>query len=134
MADKVDSAAVQDGYQLYHHAFLFSKAGNWCVVQQGMSDESGTGRRYHWLSVSVTSFVNEPHEATCSEKTAATLNLVAAEQDTPPATSVEPSGSPDRVLKVVRRGLPFDICRRSICRDGMRWDCRTSIRITFGPC
>lgn len=27
MAAKVDSAAVQDGYQLYHHAFFFSTAG-----------------------------------------------------------------------------------------------------------
>src|SRR5687767_11062642 len=37
-AAKVDSAAVQDGYQLYHHAFFFTNTGDWCVVQQGMSD------------------------------------------------------------------------------------------------
>jgi hypothetical protein len=36
MVAKVDSAAVQDGYQLYHHASFFSKAGHWCIVQQGM--------------------------------------------------------------------------------------------------
>ena len=28
MAAKVDSAAVQDGYQLYHHAFFFSSTGH----------------------------------------------------------------------------------------------------------
>src|SRR5688572_25671301 len=50
LAAKVDSAAVQDGYQLYHHAFFFTAAGDWCVVQQGMHDGSRTARRYHWLS------------------------------------------------------------------------------------
>src|SRR6185503_11366878 len=49
-AAKVDSAAVQDGHQLYHHAFFFTAAGAWCVVQQGMSDAARTARRYHWLS------------------------------------------------------------------------------------
>src|SRR5512142_1079222 len=45
-AAKVDSAAVQDGYQLYHHVFFFTAKGDWCVVQQGMSDETATARRY----------------------------------------------------------------------------------------
>jgi hypothetical protein len=104
MAAKVDSAAVQDGYQLYHHAFFFSRAGRWCVVQQGMSDETRTARRYHWLSESVTSFVNEPHEAICSDMTTPTLNLVAAEHEPLRSTSVAlASGSPDRVMDVLRR-------------------------------
>lgn len=118
MAAKVDSAAVQDGYQLYHHAFFFARAGQWCVVQQGMSDETRTARRYHWLSESVTSFVNEPHEAICSDLTAPTLNLVAAEHEPLRSTSVElASGSPDHVLTLVRRAgamerdLPFDVPR-----------------------
>src|SRR5918999_5054114 len=67
MAAKVDSAAVQDGYQLYHHTFFFTRAGHWSVVQQGMSDTTSTARRYHWLSESLQSFVNEPHEAICSD-------------------------------------------------------------------
>jgi hypothetical protein len=78
-AAKVDSAAVQDGYQLYHHAFFFTRAGDWCVVQQGMSDASRTARRYHWLSDHVESFVNEPHEAVCCDARGAALNLVAHE-------------------------------------------------------
>jgi hypothetical protein len=115
MAAKVDSAAVQDGYQLYHHAFFFSRAGHWCVIQQGMSNETRTARRYHWLAESVTSFVNEPHKAICSDLTAPTLNLVAAEHEPLRSTSVElASGSPDRVITVVRRAgeeraLPFDV-------------------------
>jgi len=80
-AAKVDSAAVQDGYQLYHHVFFFTASGEWCVVQQGMSDASRMARRYHWLSDSVTSFVNEPHEAVCCDARAETLNLVAHEND-----------------------------------------------------
>jgi hypothetical protein len=80
-AAKVDSAAVQDGYQLYHHVFFFTAAGDWCVVQQGMSDATGLARRYHWLSEHVESFVNEPHEAVCCDRTGDTLNLVADDND-----------------------------------------------------
>src|SRR4026208_195598 len=35
---KVDSAAVQDGFELYLHAFIVSDEGCWTVVQQGMND------------------------------------------------------------------------------------------------
>jgi hypothetical protein len=63
MSAKVDSAAVQDGYDLYHHSFFFTPAGSWCVVQQGMSDLQGTARRYHWLGEGVEDFVCEPHAA-----------------------------------------------------------------------
>jgi len=80
-AAKVDSAAVQDGYQLYHHAFFFTATGDWCVVQQGMSDATGMARRYHWLSEHVASFVEEPHEAVCCDTRVETLNLVAHEND-----------------------------------------------------
>jgi len=79
MSAKVDSAAVQDGYQLYHHAFFFTPSGNWCVVQQGMNDANGMARRYHWLSSRLESYVNEPHAAVCAVRPADTLNLVAAE-------------------------------------------------------
>jgi hypothetical protein len=79
MSAKVDSAAVQDGYQLYHHAFFFTPAGGWCVVQQGMNDANGMARRYHWLSARIESYVNEPHAAVCAEASSPTLNLVAEE-------------------------------------------------------
>src|SRR6195256_478036 len=46
---KVDSAAVQDGFQLYLHGFIVSDDGRWVVIQQGMNDASGQARRYHWL-------------------------------------------------------------------------------------
>jgi hypothetical protein len=76
---KVDNSAVQDGYQLYHHCFVFTPKGEWCIVQQGMSDATAMARRYHWLSDNVTSYVSEPHAAICCDATADTLNLVARE-------------------------------------------------------
>jgi uncharacterized protein len=63
MSAKVDSAAVQDGFDLYHHSFFFTPQGQWCVVQQGMDAENGWARRYHWLGESVDDFVCEPHAA-----------------------------------------------------------------------
>jgi hypothetical protein len=103
---KVDSAAVQDGYQLYHHAFFFTRSGGWCVVQQGMNDDNGMARRYHWLSDAVKSYVNEPHAAVCAEAEAATLNLVAAESAPVRDASAELSREkPDVVLSALR-GLP----------------------------
>src|SRR5439155_10422490 len=63
MSAKVDSAAVQDGYGLYHHCFFFTPNGAWCVVQQGMNEARGNARRYHWLGETVDDFVCEPHAA-----------------------------------------------------------------------
>src|ERR1700759_4412511 len=54
---KVDSAAVQDGFDLYLHSFIVADDGKWCVVQQGMSDARSEARRYHWLSEGLESFL-----------------------------------------------------------------------------
>jgi hypothetical protein len=66
MSAKVDSALVQDGYQLYHHAFFFARGGSWAVVQQGMNTEKQTARRYHWFSENVNDLVSEPHSGISS--------------------------------------------------------------------
>ncbi len=60
---KVDSAAVQDGFQLYLHGFIVADDGKWVVVQQGMKDATATARRYHWLSEGLSTFVESPHAA-----------------------------------------------------------------------
>jgi hypothetical protein len=60
---KVDSAAVQDGFDLYLHGFIVTNDGSWVVVQQGMNDARRQARRYHWLSEGLKSFVDEPHTA-----------------------------------------------------------------------
>ena len=60
---KVDSAAVQDGFDLYLHGFIATDDGNWVVVQQGMNGDRRQARRYHWLSENLKSFVEDPHAA-----------------------------------------------------------------------
>jgi hypothetical protein len=60
---KVDSAAVQDGFDLYLHGFIVTDDAKWVVVQQGMNGDRRQARRYHWLSEGVGDFVNEPHAA-----------------------------------------------------------------------
>jgi uncharacterized protein len=78
---KVDNTAVQSGHQLYHHSFVFTADGSWCVVQQGMSDEHRTARRYHWLGERVASFAEEPHSAVCDDRRGVLVNLVATESE-----------------------------------------------------
>ena len=85
MSAKVDSALVQDGYQLYHHTFFFSRTGSWAVVQQGMNEQNGTARRYHWFSDEKTrpdfNFVCEPHYRIISDIKTLPLNLVAQKSE-----------------------------------------------------
>ena len=105
-AAKFDSAAVQDGYQLYHHVFFFTSAGDWCIVQQGMSDASRTARRYHWLSDTVESFVDEPHQAVCCDARGETLNLVAHENDPVRRAAAELAGQEPSVTLRALEKLP----------------------------
>jgi len=79
MAAKVDSALVQDGFQIYHHAFFFSRSGAWAVVQQGMNVAEQTARRYHWFSGNIKDLVCEPHSGIISDVRKPALNLVAEE-------------------------------------------------------
>ena len=74
---KVDSSAVQDGFQVYHHTFVLADDGSWAVVQQGMNLDWGTARRYHWLTAST--FDSDPHAAVAGQREADVLNLVAGE-------------------------------------------------------
>ena len=105
MSAKVDSAAVQDGYQIYHHAFLFDRGGEWAVVQQGMNEANGMARRYHWLSRSVVDFVCEPHSAVCCDERGETLNLVAEESTPARRTSAEVSIRPPNEVSQELRQL-----------------------------
>ncbi len=68
MTAKVDNAAIQAGYQLYHHSFFISESGEWAVVQQGLNFETNTARRYHWLSSELRSFIEEPHSGILGQK------------------------------------------------------------------
>jgi len=77
---KVDSSCLQDlqnPFQIYHHNLIFSKSGQWCVVQQGMATEIQKARRYHWLSSNIRDFTEEPHSGIVSDIKSKPLNLVA---------------------------------------------------------
>lgn len=76
LSAKVDSTAIQDGFQVYLHYFLVSDDADWSVVQQGMKPENGRARRYHWNSSRLKSFVEEPHTAICGDHQEDILNLV----------------------------------------------------------
>ena len=105
LAAKVDNTALQDGYQLYHHCFFFTRSGNWAVIQQGMNEKTAYARRYHWLGERVKEMTLEPHAAIVAErKEKEVLNLVAKEskpvQETLLALVKE---KPERILAEVKK-------------------------------
>lgn len=82
MAAKVDSSLVQDGFQIYHHSFFFSRNGAWTVVQQGMNTINQTARRYHWYSGSIDDLIVEPHSGIATQvPQTTTLNLTSKKSD-----------------------------------------------------
>ena len=112
MAAKVDSAAVQDGFGIYHHSFFVTSDGEWAVVQQGMRDNDGTARRYHWLGSQVKDFVNEPHAAVASDSRGEpVLNMVANESSGARNASTEFARLEPRIVdreiaRVITMALP----------------------------
>ncbi|MGE4063457.1 MAG: DUF763 domain-containing protein [Rhodospirillaceae bacterium] len=72
---KVDSAAVQDGFDLYLHGFIVADDGRWTVVQQGMNGGRGLARRYHWQSEGLKSFLDDPHSAIEGQGVGMIVNL-----------------------------------------------------------
>jgi hypothetical protein len=101
---KVDSAAVQDGFELYLHGFVVTADGNWCVVQQGMNDARREARRYHWLSENLTSFLDSPHAAIEGRSAGPIVNLADERaQDSRHAGLELVHAGPDRTVRVLRR-------------------------------
>jgi hypothetical protein len=114
MAAKVDSAGLQDGFQIYHHSFFFTRDGKWAVVQQGMNDANGMARRYHWLSDSVADFVVEPHQAIASQAAGTAVMNLVAKTSVPAQRAIaqishEP---PDRVITQLDRLKTLSMPRR----------------------
>jgi hypothetical protein len=112
MAAKVDSAAVQDGFGIYHHSFFLSTDGEWAVVQQGMRENDSSARRYHWLGSGVSDFVNEPHAAIASDGgEQLVLNMVASESSGARTASAEFARNEPRLVdreiaRVISMALP----------------------------
>lgn len=106
---KVDSTAVQDGFQLYMHNFILSSEGDWTVVQQGMNTETKTARRYHWSSENLRSFINEPHTGVTGENRGLILNLTANSAETTRQRILDFSKeNPDKALKEIQSVVKHD--------------------------
>lgn len=76
LSARVDNNAVGDGFQLYLHSFIVVKGGQWVVIQQGMNDQTGMARRYHWHSAALKSFVETPHSGIAGQPQGQIMNLV----------------------------------------------------------
>jgi hypothetical protein len=101
---KVDSAAVQDGFDLYLHAFIVSAEGRWCVVQQGMNERRREARRYHWLSEGLQSFLDSPHAAIEGRNQGSIVNLADARAERNRQASLElVHAGPDRPVSLLHR-------------------------------
>lgn len=101
---KVDSAAVQDGYDLYLHAFIVTSTGNWCVIQQGMNAERAEARRYHWLSDNAGSFLDSPHTAIDGRNRGNILNLAHERAQGNREAGLElVHAGPDRTIAVLKQ-------------------------------
>jgi uncharacterized protein len=98
---KVDSAAVQDGFDLYLHGFIVTDDGKWVVVQQGMNGERKQARRYHWLSEGLNSFVDAPHAAIEGVRQGNIINLTDRQADSSRRMQVEVLSSlgPDGIAR-----------------------------------
>ena len=73
---RVDNNAIADGFQLYLHAFIVTRDGDWAVVQQGMNAATRLARRYHWHSAAVRDFTADPHTAIVGANAGVIQNLV----------------------------------------------------------
>ncbi|HEV3301012.1 MAG TPA: DUF763 domain-containing protein [Planctomycetaceae bacterium] len=121
MSAKVDSAAVQDGFQLYHHVFLFTRDGQWCVVQQGLNGEQKAARRYHWLGEDVDDFVCEPHGG---------ISDLSPDRAAPP---VSPPRQLTRLNMVAGEAQSNRSASAAVICENPDWLCSQIERYTEGP-
>ncbi|MBW9118116.1 DUF763 domain-containing protein [Rhizobium cauense] len=100
---KVDSAAVQDGFDLYLHGFIVTDDGNWVVVQQGMNGDKRQARRYHWRSQGLQSFVDSPHAAVEGRQQGEIVNLADHRADASRKGQLDLLATlgPDRILREI---------------------------------
>ena len=107
LAAKVDNTAVQDGFQLYLHTFIVTKESDWSVIQQGMNPNERMARRYHWLSSSLRSFMEEPHTSVCGRNQGLILNLTdKLAAPTKEGIMELTKESPDKLMREVSIILP----------------------------
>jgi uncharacterized protein len=101
---RIDNNAIGDGFQIYLHSFVVSASGEWAVVQQGMNQQTGLARRYHWHSASVRDFACEPHTGIVGEHKGTILNLVDRRAKPAHDALLEIAAEhPDKTIREVRR-------------------------------
>jgi hypothetical protein len=101
---KIDSAAVQDGYDLYLHGFVATTDSRWCIVQQGMSEQQHEARRYHWLSENLGGFFDSPHSAIEGRNVGPIINLADRQAEPSRGAGLKlVQDGPDRTITVLRR-------------------------------
>jgi len=101
---RVDNNAVADGFQIYLHSFVLTSDGEWAIVQQGMNEQSGLARRYHWHSATVRDFTAEPHTAIVGEHAGTIMNLVDRRARPAQAALIEIArDDPRRTMAEIRR-------------------------------
>jgi hypothetical protein len=101
---KIDSAAVQDGYDLYLHGFVATTDSKWCIVQQGMNEQQREARRYHWLSEDLGDFFDSPHSAIEGRNVGPIINLADQQAERNRRAGLELlQDGPERAIAVLRR-------------------------------
>lgn len=82
MSAKIDNAAIQDGFTLYHHVIFFDDYGNWTIIQQGLNEKYKMARRYHWISDDLINYIIEPHKGIIgNERIPLCLNMTSKESE-----------------------------------------------------
>jgi hypothetical protein len=116
---KVDSAAVQDDFELYLHSFIIADDGRWTVVQQGMNAERKQARRYHWLSEGLESFVNQPHAAIEGRQQGEIINLTDRQAGASRNNQIELLSSlgPDGIVHKLQASAAHDTGRSTKCQE-----------------
>ncbi|HSQ24601.1 MAG TPA: DUF763 domain-containing protein, partial [Pyrinomonadaceae bacterium] len=110
---RIDNNAIADGFQIYLHSFVVAANGEWAVVQQGLNDQTGMARRYHWHSAWVKDFVAEPHTGIVGEHQGTIMNLVNANASPAQNAMLEISRErPEKTLRAAAASkgiLPDDV-------------------------
>jgi hypothetical protein len=116
---KVDSAAIQDGFDLYLHGFIVTDEGKWTVIQQGMNINNKQARRYHWLSEGLESFVDSPHAAIEGHNQGNIINLTDQRAKLSRSIQIEllKTSSPERILAEASKFENTNILSQKIITD-----------------
>jgi len=112
---RVDNNAIGDGFQIYLHSFVLTSQGEWAVVQQGLNDQNGLARRYHWHSASVRDFVAEPHTGIMGENQGTIMNLVDARADRVQTALLEiVNERPEKTLRHLRMPAHHEVHAKNV--------------------